>query len=307
MMSRPDILIIPTHGLCNRLRAIASGVILAKLYGTRCFVKWLPQDCCNCSLLDILEAVPYPDIDLDIVKQKKYFFNDTLHTETVLSSGKDEGIDFLVVKGGHEFKHPRQSQEDFLTEKKAFYASIPFKKRLISQVDNLQVNSSCIGIHFRDFIPTFDTSDNYHFEDISPLTEYIAVMLEILHRNPSKKFYLSTNSKECAKEILQVIPRKHLIFQENKNNSRSELAGIEHAILDLLAMSRCGLLFGSERSSFSDEAAIMGNIVKVCVNKENSEKSYHCYGSHLILSDTCRVITSNPNDVVDIIKRVIKT
>ena len=56
--------IIPRAGLCNRMRAMASGIWVAKQLKAEAVIYWHATKGCNCTFTDIFKPVEVPDIQI---------------------------------------------------------------------------------------------------------------------------------------------------------------------------------------------------------------------------------------------------
>lgn len=288
MKNKTNIVLIPTQGFCNRLRAISSAHILAKFLNTKCFIIWEKEIGCNCELENIL-LTKFETINISEVKKLNYFFNPNIHTNDVLiNKSICFNLDYLVIQGGHEFKHPDQSITSFLNEKHKFYKSLEFSNyindRIESIVDKKLNNRDFIGVHFRDFITNHDTADAYDFTKVSTPEAFMEIFNLLIKTQPKTKIYLSTNSDRIIKIVKNNIKNfeNHIIMVDDNNKSRESNEGILDAVVDLLILSKSKYIIGTVSSSFSDEACFFNKISKLCIGNENIN-NYHSFGFDTIL------------------------
>lgn len=269
-----EIVLIPTQGFCNRLRAIACAYILASFLKTRFYINWIPEECCNCKITDILET-SFDIKDLKEIHNTKYLFNPNVHTEHFLQSSEFKNLDYLVIQGGHEFKHPNMLEIDFLKQKQKFYNSLKW----VDEINNI-VNANCfsnvVGIHFRDYIKQFDESDGRDFSKISPIEDFEKYVQHLVHKS-NYKFFISSNSDKAYSTLSKIIPNDRLNILYDINVSRNCKKGIIHAVANFLILSKCTFIVGTIFSSYSDEACFFNMIMKLCIGNEKVTK-YHCYG-----------------------------
>lgn len=286
----PSIVIIPTQGLCNRLRAIASAYVLAKYLKTEMYMIWNPEECCNCEFNDLFTN-NFPSIDLNIIKDKKYLFDPRIHTERILNdlaSLELEDLDYIVIEGGHEFKSPNVSEKDFVLAKSNFYNNLTCVDSIEQYVSNFISNqfnqdSLIIGVHFRNFIKKYDRADGRDFSRDSPIESFINRIKEINETNIKCQFYLSSNSEDAIKMIKQSVPTANFIVETNSSLNRNSKIGIQHALQSLIIMSKTQYIIGTYMSSFSDEASFFQLIPKECVGLRTNN-SYHCYGFSIVFN-----------------------
>ena len=301
-----NIVIIPTQGFCNRIRAMSSAFVLSKYLNTKCYVIWSKELGCNCDWSTIFQS-NFETISLNDIKKCKYFFNPNIHTNEVLVNLSNlNDIEYLVIQGGHEFKHPNQSLASFINEKSKFYKSIKFNQNIVDKVQNFITNNfenevPPVGIHFRDFIETHDEADAYDFTKVSTPEAFMHMITLLIKSQPNTKIFLSTNSDRIIKIIKHSIKNydKHIITLDDNDKSRESNEGITDAVVDLLLLSKCRYIIGSVSSSFSDEACFFNKISKLCIGNQDIDK-YHCFGFDTVFG--YKMLLPNFNILCDIYK-----
>jgi len=302
----PSIVIIPTQGLCNRLRAIVSAHILAKHYETTVYMIWNPEECCNCGFNDLFMNT-VKSIELNAIHSKKYVYNPSVHTEKTLRETPNlEELDYIVVQGGHEFKSPTMSEEEFIREKHLFYKQLICVPDIENYVTDLtsnwfQSDRSVVGVHFRDFIEKHDEADGRNFAKESPIDSFVTRIREIHRSDSSVQFYVSSNSKLALETLQRRIPTANFIVESNVELNRYSVTGIKHALQSLIMISKTRYIVGTYMSSFSDEASFFRLIPKECIGMR-IQNSYHCYGYSFVfgkpflLPDTNLVLRFSKHD-----------
>ena len=271
----PHVVIVPTQGLCNRLRAMASANILAKFYGTICFTLWYPEESCSCAFEDLFEN-QLSLINMDEVVNSTYVYNPNKHTNFLFENSSHlHSSEYLIVRGGHEFKHPDMPLEEFLIEKKAFYNSLRFSKEVRELIaSHPPVKEGTLAIHYRDYVKQFDEADGRLFSECSPLNDFVRTVRLIRRKHPDRPFLLCSNTSKAHEALA---PMGGVVYREAAVRARNSREGILHALVDLVMMSRCDMVIGTTMSSFSDEACFFRMIPKMCMGTEKSSE-YHCYG-----------------------------
>ena len=115
------IVLFPTQGFGNRIKAIVSAKILSEYLKIPLYINWINEKCINAEYRDIFSDDPNFLGD-DIINKSSYYYNPGEHTETSLEKFIKNNItlDSFIIQGGHVFKHPEM---DLITFLKA-----PFKK-----------------------------------------------------------------------------------------------------------------------------------------------------------------------------------
>lgn len=293
-----NIVIIPTQGFCNRLRAIASAYILSKYLQSNLFVIWNPEDCCNCHLTDIITN-SFNTISLQTIHQSNnYLYAPDVHTNQLMNLLQQKTFDYLVIQGGHEFKHPNMSVLSFIQQKSLFYKSLQFTTT-IQHIVNSVDSSNCVGIHYRDFIPKYDALDGRDFSKTSPLNQFVDIIKQMYLENKDRKFFLSSNTINAYAQLSLFIPNENIIMLKDIDTERNSSKGVIDAVANLLLLSKCKYIIGTLMSSYSDEACFFNLISKLCIGDEDIQ-SYHCYGFTKIFDH--KMLLPNTNILCDIYK-----
>ena len=274
------IVIFPTQGFCNRLRGIASTHILASFLGVDYFVNWEPEECCNCSIDDVFSTT-FNRIELSEIQKSNYLFAPNTHTNNIMDNIKEEEYDYIVIQGGHEFKHPEMSCVDFLKRKHEFHKSLKFTESIENRVSEVDT-TDCIGIHFRDYIPKYDKLDGRIFSEVSPLTSFVDIAKSIHGKNPGVRFFVSSNTNTAMEKISESTSPENVMELNDLETDRSSKEGIIDSVVNVLVLSKCRFIVGTSMSSYSDEACFFNNISKLCISNELAN-DYHCYGFGNIL------------------------
>ena len=279
------IVLIPTQGFGNRIKAITSGKILAEYYNVDLYINWEKEDCINIDYNDIFSDDP-KRYDLSKLKDVAYIYNPNIHTEKILIELEKNTLakfDVLVIQGGHVFKHPRMSVEDYLIRKSETMKSLKFNDYLIQKKNKLIENSTyLIGIHIRTLKEKYDRADannNDHFKSFeSPIDYYFSIIDRVLENTNKFKpiLYISTNDNMIKNKLIDKYT--NTITQEKIEYERNQKDAILNSLIDFLVLSSCQFILGTHYSSFSDEACFMNLICKYCMSSHPPSLGYHTYG-----------------------------
>lgn len=280
MYKIPSLVIIPTQGFCNRLRAIASTSVLAKYLNTDFYLIWENEDCCNCDF-NLIFSNTFKHITIDELSNSKYLFSPNTHTNNIMTHILHNDYDFVIIKGGHEFKHPDMPLIQFLQSKHKFYNTLSFTPQVCSISKHIDC-SNCVGIHYRDFVPKYDKLDGRDFSVQSPIKSFLAVIERLYKNDNTTSFYISSNTNVALTHISKLVPEQNIITLKDIDTERNSSLGVIHAVSSLLLLANCKFIVGTVMSSFSDEACFFNNISKLCIGNENIQ-AYHCYGYNEIL------------------------
>lgn len=287
------------QGFGNRMRAIASAVILASLNNTRATIIWEPSEECNIHFHEIFlpHNLPFTLLSQhDAIKHLQnldsFHFEKHTHTNTILSENHTT-VNALVIQGGHEYKDPQISESQFISQKCNVYKSLQPTPQISSTINQWTSQNNpalLIGIHLRVYIDQFDRADVYDFQKDTSIQNTLETIQTIHNNNNNLKFFLACNHEPSKLNILKKCKELNIHTSSLHNHQnislsdRSTKNSMLHSIAEFIILSKCLFIIGTYRSSFSDEAAAFnGNIsMKICANTTPSNEPYHCYGLQII-------------------------
>lgn len=261
----------------------------------------------------------FQPMDIEAVRTSTYYFNPKQHTNVLLQSYVDgdqvvvsslDKVKYLVIEGGHEFKHPNMSVTDYINRKHSFYRSLQFTHFIESEICNFQKTQNPhtrrIGIHFREYIAQFDKQDGRIFSQHSPFEEFVKTIDRF---DEKTELFVASNSKDISKRFKQLYGDRVITYEYPTNRidcggdhlttdtmgGRDSKDGMLEAIINMCLLSKCELLIGTTYSSFSDEACFFNLRPKVCVmnNLPSDDFKYHCYGFGPLFDDLYMVLPNS--------------
>lgn len=255
------ITIRPSSGLCNRLRAIASGLRLAKECDEALTIDWY-----YCPIKRwapaLGMAIPYSRLFED-----PYEFNVSNHLRVKYEMPWDRRVykraeaDIFSEKHSEQFvalckqKKNDGSNKHFWTCFN-FYGSTDYswlkpKAQILKAVDAVssEFAENMIGMHIR-------RTDNTWSIEHSPLELFTEQIEKEIDKDKNVKIFLATDSDETKNELLQKYG-SHIITRFDVS-PRYTLKGEIDGLVDLLLLARTRKIYGSFTSSFSDIAAQIG-------------------------------------------------
>ena len=130
----------------------------------------------------------------------------------------------------------------------------------------LQFTSATIGIHIRatDHVASIKNSPFYLFEN---------KMHEELRINPEVTFFIATDNEDYQNTLLQKFGKKKILFH-TKVFRRDVTEGITDAVVDLFCLSKTSKIYGSYWSSFSYVAGRIGQVPVHILKKDEVANAY---------------------------------
>jgi len=239
------IYIRPHGGLCNVIYALLSTYALSKHT--------------ECSFL--YERTPFIPLGYDEIFDTRIVENidswDTLYRGQITDIVQRYTIDsFLNIDGDMVI----DSCCRFIPFDDELFKLIKFKQEYVDISKSINMYDNIIGVHIRrsDFI-------TYGFP-ISPTDGFIKYMNDELTNDPTVKFFVSTDDKNTEDYILSLFG-KDTIITHSKNNgyNRQSKLYVKDGVIDLLCLSYCKKIYGSEQSTFSEVASILNNAELIIV------------------------------------------
>lgn len=262
------ITIKPYGGLGNRIRSVDSAIALAECTGKKLKVIWDANRELNCPFSGLFEPVDRFELKeissyylprkinekISILLHRlsinyPFSYDSVLH-ESDISRLKSENYNFCDQKGFNRIYI--NINGSFLTpqEPYKYFKPVNFIDSRIKSLSQ-EFDSATVGVHIR-------RTDNKLSIEKSPLERFIELMIVEKSRNEKLKFYLSTDSPEAEKIIIEKFPGNVITNKKELRRDRQE--GIQDALVDLICLSKTSKIIGSYWSSFSEVAAEMGKI-----------------------------------------------
>jgi len=255
------VVVAPYAGLCNRMRVMARVVAAGRKIGSFPQFSWLSHRACPCEFEDLFvpdgrEVVTQSGIPPGFVayqmerrrvgakvKAEIYFVSEGVLVMTGRSSR-------FSPAGGHDV-----SVEDI---EQAFDIFRPTKE-ISAEVDSFMAGRRfSTGLHIRrtDHKPARENSPDSVFEEAASRADGLV--------------FLATDNPDTQRKFKAKFGGKILFYSEMVGGLMRNTT-MQSALVDLLLLSRCDVIIGSYRSSFSHSAQILSRLRKHKVVSEVSE------------------------------------
>lgn len=261
------ITLIPTGGLCNRLRAIASTLHVAKENSCTVHVVWNRYDQMNAKFKDLFKPIDDKCVSLEesnswiynINRKKEYYIRflplrfkyDRLYFQPTSFNGSNRkiiddiktgnGINILSISGAPLCKNYHLAE---------LFTPVDDIARRINDTTS-QFGKNTIGIHIR-------RTDNVESIDKSPLEAFKRNMDDEVAKDDNVSFYLASDDNSVKEQLKAEYGDRIITSIDNTDRDNSE--GIKFAVYDLFCLSRTRRIIGSYYSSYTQEAARLGHI-----------------------------------------------
>lgn len=259
---------IPTGGLCNRMRAMASSISIAKKLHATLTILWNKYEGLEADFEDLF--LPFSEGNIHIVNTTKWLYQ--------VNYKIDYFKRYLIYKSLFSqtiFNYNIYAQSKDLTNKIRTKVKQPvllisgspmcndYSKELVSlfkpqadiqkRIDNITAKFSeyTIGVHIR-------RTDNKASISASPLQVFIDIINKEIHTNNNAMFYIASDDSQVKEKLLKIFGKR--IITNFEDTSRNSLNGMKFAVVDLFCLSKTQKIIGSISSSYSQLAADLGDI-----------------------------------------------
>jgi hypothetical protein len=281
------ITLIPTSGLGNRLRIMASGIKLAREGNKKLQIYWNRNPELNAPFDRLFEYPLHMSIKPIPLKYKVWivmrrfssklfgfenwylslFKFDFVFLDSMVNDVLQNRLDLQkeVNKATKTFICSYEEVNYFdLMDYQIFKPVADIQKTI--EVMALQFTSATIGIHIRatDHVASIKNSPFYLFEN---------KIDEELRNNPEVTFFIATDNEDYQNTLLQKFGKKKILFH-TKVFRRDVTEGITDAVVDLFCLSKTSKIYGSYWSSFSYVAGRIGQVPVHILKKDEVANAY---------------------------------
>jgi len=261
--------LIPTGGLCNKMRTIDSAISFCRTYDIPLKIYWVRDEKnINCQFRDLFEPIKglnlYELDDLPFRFKKGEWKN--LFLPILLRKMLWVGEPFkpfeikAFLKGGGDFKELYDKHKQliffsfsrFFPSKKAFeiYSPLPIIQEMIEK-ETTGFNKFTIGIHIR-------RTDHKVAMANSPLELFEQKIEAEILKDKRANFYLAS---DCADTKTHLVNKYGKVIRTNfEPGDRTTLEGMYRGITELYTLSKTIKVYGSFGSSYSRTACLITGI-----------------------------------------------
>lgn len=254
-VSQKQLIIEPTNGLCNRLRAMASGWILAKHLGRKFKVVWnATPDIGNAEFTDLFEKpnwlLPADSLGSVVV----YTAGIKTEADVLAELCKNKSHTIVLKQTGGNYIPSGMTIERFNSLKSQFYNTlkpIPKINRKIQAFSKRYSLTDFVGVHIR-------RKDRKQF---TPDTEMFARAIKRFDDVEETSNILLCTDESTEFEKLKKLCNSNIITYPKQQFNRNTIECVQDALVEWMLLSKCekGIVY-SHSSSFGYEACIVNKI-----------------------------------------------
>ena len=266
-----SLLFVPSGGLANRMRAVASAYELCKKVDSTLQVVWFLRSIFEeTPLVAIREATMLDHILYDRARKKNLFVPALPQRILFQRHIKEQDVTPLK-KVSFDFEQWARGKRCYMSCYQVF-GSFPDElysrlfrpvKEVMDVVDGYrsQFGSHTIGLHIR-------RTDNAESIAKSPTSLFINKVREEIDQHADAKVFLATDSAEVKQEFIAAFG-SHIITPK-EDACRDSISGIRGGVVDLWTLASTQKIYGSAGSSFSPMAASIGGVPLEIMNAQTA-------------------------------------
>ena len=258
------------------MRAINSAVALSRELNKKIKIVWVKDSGLNAKFSDIFQFPDDKNIEIcqplfsiyNLRFTMRYpFYMNTIRYLLRINYDKVLILNQLELeKLNPESLH--KYHKIFMTSYSSGFYDSEFDSSLFRPVEKLM--NEIVDISQKFIQPTYGIhirrGDNKESCLNSPIELFEKKINEILKVENDAQFYLATDSIEERTRLIKKYGNR--IISKFINTNRNRLEGIESAVIDLFLLSRTKMIIGSYWSSFSEVAAMIGNVPLIQIKKD---------------------------------------
>lgn len=288
---------LPTSGLANQLRGLTSAILLAQDLEREFHLSWNKhQDMPDTTLSDLFAEPTFPFTQIvgesfSWLQRRRFVRRDREiaglfdRIQKILYRHHQFnalGIDMmakairaaeplLVISSYYSYSHQATSDLQFYRRRHELYKRFIPVPEVKQAVDSFIADSFAphtIGIHLRTGISMRNASEgivdaNHFWPRGIPFPLFFELIDDEIRSHPETRIFLATDNTLESAPIADRYGERVVMYPQNTDGGmvgRSALTDQKGALIDLYLLSRCQKLIGTYNSTFSYEAAVIGDV-----------------------------------------------
>ena len=278
-MKNGRLTLVPSGGLANRMRAIASAHCLCQQTDSSLQVIWFRDWALNAPFnsiflpqnLTIREATPIDYLLNDRPRKRNLWIPKFIQQAVYRHAIYETDIDHLRTSG-FNFEAWRRGHSCYMSDFNEFgtvpddvYRQLFVPTEIIRQKIQVYTNrftSHTIGMHIR-------RTDNVYAIRMSPTELFVERAAHETDLHSDTTIFLATDDEQ-VKELFRRRFGSRIITPEEQAD-RNSIEGILNAAAEMYTLAETSIIYGSAWSSFSEMAAKIGNRALTVVTSDNHE------------------------------------
>ena len=264
-----SLLFVPSGGMANRMRSIASAVTLAQAIGSRLQVVWFQDWALGCPFREVfmpgtlpLREATVTDLLLYDRARRRNLWLPALPQRLLFSRRLHEEDIWTLMTQQFDFASWARDKRCYMSDYMDFF---PYDSHLLHQlfvpieavssaVDRYRdrlAGGHAIGIHIR-------RTDHVISIEKSPTSLFVDKIKEEIDRHADTKVFLATDSNDVKHELTGIFGQRSITPEAEAR--RDGVEGIRGGVVDMYTLASTTKIYGSQGSTFSKMASRLGNI-----------------------------------------------
>ncbi len=276
-MRRGSLMLVPSGGLANRMRAIASAYAMTQQIGSDLQILWFQDWALKAPFsaifvkpaqLNLKEATFTHKLFFDRARRRNLWFP-TLSQKLLFDRRLHEDCIWSLMVEKFDFAEWARYHRCYMSNYMDFY---PYDSKLLHELftpvheitDAVDQNrellgTNAIGIHIR-------RTDHIISTQKSPTSLFVEKIKNEIEQHADTKVYLATDSNDVKRELKEIFGQR--ILTPDTEARRDGIEGIRGGLVDMYTLAATSKIYGSSGSSFSKMASRIGNIELWFLEKE---------------------------------------
>jgi hypothetical protein len=269
-MEKGNLMFVPSGGLANRMRAIASAYALTQQIGSHLEIVWFQDWALNAPFNAIFQSVPQLNLREATLKDK-WFYDRARRKNLWLPSFPqwvlfdhrlDEKMIWPLMTQQFDFADWARGHRCYISSYMDFW---PYDSSLLHELlkpvkeITEEVERNCerlqaqhvVGIHIR-------RTDHVISIEKSPTSLFVDKMQEEIEQYADTRFFLATDSNDVKEELKSVFGSR--IVTPESAARRCDIDGIRGGLTDMYTLAATSKIYGSLGSTFSKMASRIGGV-----------------------------------------------
>ena len=288
---------LQTSGLANQLRGLTSAILLAEDMGREFYLSWNKhQDMPDMSLSDLFREPTFANTSitgdsLSWLQRKRCVHRDReLLTLTdrlkkilyphhqfdslgidMVANALDPTESMLLISSYYSYAMQGESDLRFYQRRHTLYQEflpVPEVDDAVRGFAQEHFAAHTLGIHLRTGISMRNKQEgiadaNHFWPEGIPFPLFYEVVDSEIEAHPDTRILLATDNTKESAPIMERYGDRVIMYPKKTDGGmvgRSALADQKGALIDLLLLSRCQKIIGTYNSTFSYEAAVIGDV-----------------------------------------------
>ncbi len=295
-----------SSGLMSRCYSMAEAHRLAKKYNRELIVLWMREFDCPCDYEDLFDIEQFDDIESKFVNLKYHvkwpdsligrikFLRSGVYYRLVEKKYQKDCKVYFQGRKRQKVKNLTEFDENLLSDSNDYYIDcynmgtastdlsvLKFRQELYMEASSVLGKDEYIGIHIR--------RREYTQRIMTAKIDFFVKRLDAqIAQNKNVKFYIASNDAS-VKEIFSALYPGKVKKSGGELLQWDTLEGLRAAVVDVICLSKCKAIIGSNGSAFGGFAAQLGNIPisyigsDMCeIRKVVDEGNFVWYDAHLL-------------------------